>query len=139
MIYLSYPMFVLFGHVAYKIKGTDQREIIDSIQPGDILLRRYDHYISGLMIPGYFTHAAFYSGNNKVIHMLGNGICEEDILTFMRCDDIAVLRCQNVAKIDPAVKLAKEQLVKGAKYGRKWAMMRCLPCLWSWTGIESAS
>jgi len=112
----KYPMFIVFGHTAYKINGNDQREILNTLQPGDVLLRRYDHYISGLMIPGYFTHSAIYVGDNKVIHMLGDGICEEDILVFMRCDDMAVLRFNDSTKIDNAIKLAKEQLAKGVEY-----------------------
>jgi hypothetical protein len=87
-----YPMFVLFGCSSYKLKGHHQREILDHARPGDVLLRRYEKYISGRMIPGYFTHSAIYVEKQQVIHMLGEGIKKEDILTFMRCDDICILR-----------------------------------------------
>lgn len=112
----KYPFFVLFGHTAYKIKGHHQRQIINILKPGDVLLRRYDNYISGLMIPGYFTHAALYVGDNQVIHLLGDGICKEDILTFMRCDDIKVLRFKNQSVIDKAIEKAYEQLDKKTEY-----------------------
>lgn len=114
--FYKHPMFILFGHGAYKINGKDQRGILNVIQPGDVLLRRYDHYISGLMIPGYFTHAAIYVGENNVIHMLGEGICKEDILTFMRCDNIAVLRYTDKTKVDDAINIAYTQLEKGVEY-----------------------
>ena len=107
-----YPMFIMFGSTSYKIKGEDTREIVDAIQPGDILLRRYNHYISGLMIPGYFTHAAIYIGDNKVVHALGDGVIEEDILTFCRCDDIGIIRCRNQEMIDYAIDFAKKQIGK---------------------------
>ena len=90
-----YPMFIMFGHSGYKMKGKDIRELIETLVPGDIVLRRYDHYISGLLIPGYWTHSSIYIGDNKIIHMLGEGITKEDILTFSRCDDMCIIRKNN--------------------------------------------
>ncbi len=37
--------FILFGGSYYKINGKNQREIINIIEPGDVLLRRFNHYI----------------------------------------------------------------------------------------------
>jgi hypothetical protein len=90
-----YPMFVMFGHTSYEMKGNDIRNVLNTIKPGNILLRRYNRYLSGLMIPGYFTHSAIYIGDNQVIHMLGEGINKEDILTFCRCDSMAIINCHN--------------------------------------------
>lgn len=112
----KYPFFIMFGHTAYGIKGIHQREILDVLKPGDVLLRRYNNYLSGLMIPGYFTHAALYVGDNQVIHLLGDGICKEDILTFMRCDNIAVLRFKDQSIIEEVIKKAYEQLEKEIEY-----------------------
>jgi hypothetical protein len=112
----KYPFFILVGHVAYKIKGQHQRKIINLLEPGDVLLRRYDAYISGLMIPGYFTHAGIYVGDDQVIHVLGKGICKEDILTFTRCDDIAILRHNDKTLTSKAIGKAWEQLDKGVAY-----------------------
>ncbi len=112
----KYPFFILFGHTAYKIKGHHQRQIINTLRPGDVLLRRYNNYLSGLMIPGYFTHAALYVGDNQVIHLLGDGICKEDILIFMRCDNMVVLRVKDQSIVDEAIKKAYEQLEKGTEY-----------------------
>jgi hypothetical protein len=90
-----YPFFIMFGHTAYEMKGGDVQEVLNIIQPGDILLRRYNHYISGLLIPGYFTHSAIYIGSGKIIHMLGEGIDKQDILTFCRCDEVAIIHCNS--------------------------------------------
>lgn len=87
-----YPMFIMFGSYGYKIKGPDVRKLIEILRPGDIVLRRYNHYISGLLIPGFWTHSSLYVGNDNIIHILGEGIIKEDILTFTRCDAICVLR-----------------------------------------------
>jgi hypothetical protein len=83
---------ILWGVSSYKIKGPQMRQILDCIQPGDVLLRKYDHYLGSVLISGFWSHAAVYIGDNKIVHMLGEGIITEDILTFMRCDHIMILR-----------------------------------------------
>jgi len=111
------PLFlVIWGDHHYKIKGDHQRYILDTLCPGDILLRRFDNYLGTYLIPGYFSHAAIYVGEDKVIHMLGQGICEEDILSFMRCDDIAILRYKDIEMIPAAIENARIQLQKGVEY-----------------------
>jgi hypothetical protein len=112
----KYPLFIVCGKTSYRINGIDQRDILNTLEPGDILLRRYDSYISNWIIKGYYKHAAIYVGNGKIIHVIGKGICEEDILTFMRCDDIAILRHVDVDKIDKAIKLAYLQLARKVEY-----------------------
>ncbi len=108
-----YPMFIMFGHSAYQVKGTDVRKILDILEPGDILFRRYNHYISGLLMPGYFTHSGLYTGNDKVVHALGRGVVEEDILTFCRADDIGILRCKDKGLVEHAISFVNNQLGKG--------------------------
>lgn len=110
------PIWVLFGKTSYNINGVDSRNILNVLRPGDILLRRYDHYVAGLFIPGYFTHTSIYVGDNNVIHMLGDGICKEDILTFLRCDDIIVLRHSDLTKTENAIKKAYEYLSEKIQY-----------------------
>ena len=99
---------ILFGDSHYQIKGHHMRDILNVLEPGDVLLRRYSHYVGSLLVPGYWSHAAVYEGDEQVIHMLGNGITREDILTFMRCDDIGILRCQKKELISPAIEKARD-------------------------------
>jgi len=107
------PGFILFGEASYKVKGPLMRKILNEIQPGDILIRMYSHYIGSYFIPGYWTHAAHYEGPNNVIHMLGEGIVEEDILTFLRCDDVALLRSKKgTESVQAAIKEARFLLDK---------------------------
>jgi hypothetical protein len=112
---------ILFGSSSYKIKGSDMRFILETIEPGDVLLRNYQHYFSSIMIPGYWSHAAMYVGDlegkpNRVIHMLGHGICNEDLLTFMRCDQIAILRPKDPEMIERAIIIALKYLDSGTDY-----------------------
>jgi hypothetical protein len=99
--------FILFGESSYQIKGPAMRQIIEVLIPGDVMLRRYSHYLGSVIIPGYFSHATIYIGDDSVIHMLGEGITQEDILTFLRCDDIIILR--------PIDRLLPEQAIMKAK------------------------
>ena len=117
----------------YRISGRDLRQVLDCLQPGDILLRGYEGYLDGMLIrrssrcsaqgfqPGWYTHAALYvgplepedrarvpttfaadagyfeEGPAMVVHAMAKGVHTEDILTFCRCDYLAVLRIQPAA------------------------------------------
>lgn len=108
--------FVLWGDSSYKIKGNHMRGILSTLLPGDVLLRRYDNYLGSVIIKGYWSHAALYIGDNKIIHMLGDGIVEEDILTFLRCDNISVIRYNDSSKISEALIKAKKLLSEDIDY-----------------------
>lgn len=108
--------FVLFGQSKYKLKGPDWREILDIIQPGDIIGVAHHNYVSSWFIKGDFSHVGLYVGDNTVIHVRAEGILKEDILTFLRADDAFVVRPADRAVVDTAIQKAYEQLNKGAKY-----------------------
>lgn len=107
---------ILFGDSHYKMKGTHVREVMEKLKPGDVLLRRYDHYLGSLLLPGYWSHAAVYVGDNQVIHMLGDGITKEDILTFCRTDDVCILRCADDNRVQEAIGESKRQFNLGVEY-----------------------
>jgi uncharacterized protein YycO len=87
-----YPFFVVWGSTKYKVKGHHAREILNNLCIGDVLVRKYDHYITPWFIPGTWKHVGIYVGGNKVIHATIEGVIEEDILTYLRCDRIGILR-----------------------------------------------
>lgn len=60
--YFRFPLFLAYDPGSYLVKGEDIRELMDLLQPGDILLRSYTMYLDGKFIPGLFSHAAFYFG-----------------------------------------------------------------------------
>jgi len=107
---------VLFGDSNYKLKGNNIRDILNIIEPGDVLLNRHDHYVSGFFIKGAFSHAGLYVGNNNVIHVVGDGIKIEDILTFTRADAFAIVRCTDKSLIPNAIEEAYVQLYKDVQY-----------------------
>ncbi len=56
------PPVVVYDPSAYQVRGEDVREVINLIQPGDILLRSYEKYVDGWFIPGEFSHVGFFYG-----------------------------------------------------------------------------
>ena len=109
-----WPFFLLYHPTGYQVKGDEVRQVIDTIRPGDILVRGYRNYLDGLFIPGYFSHVGLYlgevtdadrqhvthadgerhfrSGKQMVIHSMAEGIFLEDVINFCRCDRMAILR-----------------------------------------------
>jgi len=124
-----YPGGIIFwGDKIFKVSGSNMRQILGNtpdqciLKPMDILVRRYDSIIAGLVIPGYWIHAAIYVGNNKVIHVISEGIVKQDILTFLRSDNIAIYRVkperlkETGFDLETAHKRALDTLRKGAEY-----------------------
>jgi len=106
------PMFFSLGPTSYKVKGENQREIMDTILPGDIILTKNDHYLTSILIPGHYSHLGIYVGANKVIHAVNNrGVIKEDILDFLRVDEAVVLRLVGITieeRIEACVRANKE-------------------------------
>lgn len=87
-----YPSFIIYDPKTYGVTAEETRIIDNTIQMGDILLRFYENYLDGYFIPGKFTHASLATNNHTIIHAIGKGVCEEDILRFCRCDGLVILR-----------------------------------------------
>lgn len=91
------PCFFTYNPHHHKVLGKEVRQILNSVHPGDILLRRYDGYLNTIMMRlidkvEFWGHAGLYVGDNIVIHALGVGVVQEDILDFCRTDSVCVLR-----------------------------------------------
>ena len=111
-----YPVGIVFyGNTAYEIKGSDMRFILNNIKPGDLLLRKYKYFIGSMIVPGYFSHIGVYVGSDRVVHMSFDGITSEDILTFMRCDSMCLLR-PAVLDINKAINKANDYLMQEIPY-----------------------
>lgn len=104
---------IIIGNVRYKLKGHDQRKILKILKEGDILLRKYDSYLTGLLVPGNYSHVGLYVGNDTIIHSVTKyGVSEEDILTYLRADHIEILRVEkyDLDEIIKVINTAKRQL-----------------------------
>lgn len=116
---------VLFGSSTYSLKGPDWREILDIIEPGDIVLNAHSNYVSSLFIKGKFGHVGLYVGGNEIIHVVGDGIDKQDILTFLRADDAAVVRPKDKSKVLKAIETAYQQLEKDIQYDYDFDKQDC--------------
>lgn len=121
----THPMWFGINAHGYKLKGTVYRKLRELLMPGDIVLRRFDGYLSSYMIPGFWNHAGIYIGEDEnkpeqVIHAVSEGVIQEDILNFMRTDHLLVLRCINERKtkrVKNAIELAKSIVGKPYDFG----------------------
>ncbi|ABS28458.1 hypothetical protein [Anaeromyxobacter sp. Fw109-5] len=108
-----WPMWIVYDPGSYRVKGRDMRAVIERVRPGDVLVRGFDAYLDGKLIPGLFSHVGlflgrtgevdraaappehregFAVGEQTVIHAIAEGVVTEDVLDFCRCDRLAVLR-----------------------------------------------
>ena len=108
------PFYILYDprEYDYKIRGYQIRHIKSLLKPGDIILRKYDHYLDGFLIPGKYSHSSLYIGNNTIIHAVAEGVKKIDLIDFCQCDGICVLRCKNEDVSKQAIINAKLNLGK---------------------------
>ena len=94
---LLHPFWITINAKTFRLKGKHYREVEQLIQPGDIVLRRFEGYVDKVLIPGFWNHAGIYVGEidnekHQVIHAISDGIVVDDLIDFMRTDHVVVLR-----------------------------------------------
>jgi uncharacterized protein YycO len=90
-------MWLSYDPHSYDVKGHHYYEVNKVIKPGDILLRGYTQFLDGYFIPGTYSHAALYLGDKDgkedvVIHAMTPAVQYTNLVTFMRCDKLCVIR-----------------------------------------------
>ena len=111
---ILHPFWFTINAKTFLLKGRHYRDVEKIIEPGDILIRRFEGYIDKWLIPGWFNHAGIYAGevdgeDHKVIHAVSDGVIVEDLVDFMRTDHMIVLRAPE-DRVEEAVKLAKKAI-----------------------------
>jgi len=77
-----------------RLKGVHYREVKRLIEPGDILIRRFEGYVDKWLIPGWWNHVSIYVGSGEIVHAVSEGIVKCDLIDFMRTDHLIVLRAE---------------------------------------------
>ena len=116
----KWPMWIIYDPDDYQISGKNIFELMSILEPGDIILRGYRHYLDGKFIPNFpnneigegFSHGAIYIGNMKIIHAVTEGISEINLIDFCQCDGLCLLRPVNESLSNQAVSIAKLNLGK---------------------------
>lgn len=96
----SWPFWLIYDPDDYGITGEKTLEFIKCLEPGDVIMRGYRHYLDGKFIPSKdgWSHGAIYVGDGKIIHAVAEGVSETDVITFSRCDRLVVLRPRKYAR-----------------------------------------
>ena len=95
---IAYPFSRRMGEVhspwsQKKISSRDYRAIDALIKPGDVVLSLTQGQLVNAFIPGFWSHAAIYAGDNKIIEAIGKGVVETDMIdAVMTCDYVMVRR-----------------------------------------------
>jgi len=113
---VKYPFWFVYDPDGFDVSGQDMRDVISILQEGDILLRFYNKYLDGKFIKGVFSHAAYYIGKDTIVHAVAEGVLKEDILEFLRCDGIAVMRFKKITKTDIRKASTTARKLIGKKY-----------------------
>jgi len=100
-----WPMFLVYDPSDYEVDGGAAEDVLGLLEPGDVLIRGYSHYLDGYFIPnksgetwngknagGGWSQGAVYVGNGTVIHAVAEGVSEIHVLDFLDCDRVAVFR-----------------------------------------------
>ena len=110
----KYPLWIVYDPEQYQISGAKLREILNALQPGDIIARGYVKYLDGYFIPGKYSHTGVYIGANTMIHSVAEGVCKIDVLDFLQCDRCCIIRPKNRGAVPVAIDRA--HLYLGTKY-----------------------
>ena len=112
----KFPMFFVYDPSEYEIDGEHMQEALKVLQPGDVILRGYNHYIDGYFVddPYRYSHGAIYIGGDKIIHAVAEGVSEIHAIDFMKCDRICILRPSNFK--NEAIQQAKKFLEENVPY-----------------------
>ena len=110
----KYPMFIVYDPHTYAVHGEQVREILRLVKPGYIIGRGYDNYLDGAFIPGRYSHTGIVAMANPdkhtIIHAMSQGVFEQDLLDFLRCDRVVVFKPRT--RRTNAVKAARKALGK---------------------------
>lgn len=103
-----YPLWFVYDPDQPKVDGARMFKVMSVLQPGDILMRGWRHYLNGKFIPGDYSHGGLYAGDNTVIHAVPEGVVPCNLLDFINADRICILRPVNPNIAPAALALAKD-------------------------------
>ena len=123
----KWPLFVIYDPTSFKVTGEQILQVLDMLQPGDVILRGYQHYLDGMFIPGDYSHGAIYVGDRKIIHAVAAGVSYIDVVEFCMCDRICILRPNKyqASAIKTAKKLAANNIPYDFGFKRGTSALYC--------------
>lgn len=112
----KYPPFVYYDDTVFAMDGEHIKKALNIAKPGYVILRGYDCYLDGLFIKSSrkYSHAGLVVENGKVIHAVSPNVEKIDMIDFMQCDRIAILKPRKY--LNGAVAIAKKYLKENVPY-----------------------
>lgn len=105
----KWPLWFIYKPAIHKVKGHEIRQIINTMETGDLLFTKHDGYLSSNMIPGNWSHVALVENKENIIHAVSSGVHRMDILDFCRVDHISLIRPNVTNKqINKAIATARD-------------------------------
>lgn len=113
---IKHPFWFTINATTFRLKGKHYRDLEPLIQPGDIVIRRFEGYVDKWFIPGWWNHAGIYLGkidgkNHNVVHAISDGVVIDDLIDFMRTDHMIVLRAPE-KYCEKAIRCAEDAIGK---------------------------
>ncbi len=76
-----------------RVRSKQILEMLNMIQAGDIICRRYTYYLDSYLIPGKYTHSGIVLSQSEVIHSVAEGVGIIHPMDFVKdCDGFVILR-----------------------------------------------
>lgn len=76
-----------------QIKAHHIRKILELLEPGDIICRKYIYYLDSYFIKGQYSHSGLVIDNKTMIHSIAEGVGKIDPIDFIKdCDGFILLR-----------------------------------------------
>ena len=111
-----FPLWLVYDPDDFEITGEKTAQMLNMLEPGDIVVRGFKHYADGKFIPSRtgWSHGAIYVGDWKIVHAVSSGVGYIDAIEFARCDRIAILRPRKNKR--KAVRKARDFAKKNVPY-----------------------
>lgn len=97
---VAYPVLKLAGQIGKPeplVTAEFYYEVVDKIQPGDILLSKENYRLTNLFIPGFWSHAAIAIDDKYVMEAVGKGVVKTPLVKWILSKDhVMILRFKNV-------------------------------------------
>ena len=88
---------IMFRTKPPKVVARHIRDLLQLVEPGDVICRMYDCYLDSFFIKGEYSHSGYVMDEKTVVHSIAEGVCEIDIIDFVKnCDGFILLRYANV-------------------------------------------
>lgn len=101
-----HPLFVVYDRDNFKMTGEKIQEAVETLEPGDIVLRGFDFYLDGHFIDGDYSHGSICLSRRRIVHAVSPRVESIHPIGFMVCDRICILRPKDRSLVQKALETA---------------------------------